>query len=93
MGFPGGGEAGSGVAFVSGEGVFTACGTFIGILNGNEIWNGIYVGEIIKDDRLARKTLAALGSGIWPDLICPPVLPGMRSYVTYPAGYKDADLF
>lgn len=86
---------GSGVAFISGGNVFTAEGKFVGKLEGNEIWNGSYVGEVIQGERLARRRMPPMGLHGLPALPGLPSLPGLtglRGTMLYPATHEDLDL-
>ncbi len=45
------------VAFISGNGLFSTNGTWLGlVLNGNEVFNsdGLFVGHLLNDDRIVR---------------------------------------
>jgi hypothetical protein len=86
---------GTGVAFVFGSNVFTAVGKFVGKLDGNEIWNSVYVGEIIAGDRIAHRCVSSPGlRGVpaSPGLPGLPGLPSLRSVLLYPATHEDLDL-
>lgn len=54
--------AGAAIAYVQKGTVFLADGTFLGRLEGNEVWNSHYVGEIFKGNRLVRKLYRPLGT-------------------------------
>jgi hypothetical protein len=49
------------IAFVDGNNVFSAVGEFVGRLDGNEVWNGGYIGEIVRDVYLLHKTQPSRG--------------------------------
>ncbi len=42
------------VAFIQSDKVYSSGGHFIGRLNGNEVWHGKYIGEIVRNDRFLR---------------------------------------
>jgi hypothetical protein len=86
---------GQGIAFISGDTVFTKTGKFLGKLEGNEVWNNSYVGEIIEDDRLVFKTmhpLELIGLPGLPSLPGLPGLPGVKGPILLPIGYADLEL-
>lgn len=85
---------GQGVAFVVGSNVFLRDSNFLGQLNGNEIWNSRYVGEIIDDERVARRTVRPLGvKGLpgLPGVPGLPGLPGLKGSRMLPLGFEDID--
>lgn len=53
--------AGAAIAYIQKGAVFLADGTLLGRLEGNEVWNSHYVGEIFKGNRLVRKLYRPLG--------------------------------
>lgn len=48
-------SSGSPIEFVKNDKVFSECGTFVGRVDNNEVWNGEYIGEIYRDDRIVFK--------------------------------------
>lgn len=85
-------SSGTPIAFISGNNVFLKSGTFLGKLQGDEVWNGNYIGEIVKDDYLARKTSTSHASRV--SLVTPaspvsPVQPVGRVGTSLPSGFED----
>jgi hypothetical protein len=83
---------GQGVAFVVNDNVFDQNGKFIGVLKGHEIWNESYIAEIVKDDRLATKSMKPLGVSSIPPLPSVsniPSIPPIKSSTIFPTGFKD----
>ena len=83
---------GSPVAFISGSNVFSRDGRFVGKLDGDEVWNGRYVGEIRSTDRFLRRRT---GKGVIrgmpgiPGTPGIPGLPGSRGGIGMPGNYED----
>jgi hypothetical protein len=83
-------SAGQGVAYLVGAKVFMHDGEFLGELRGSEIWNGSCVGEIIGEDRVARKKvppLAIMGLPGLPRTV--PDLPKVKPRMLFPPGFQD----
>ena len=83
------------IAFVSGGNVFSRSGRFLGRLEGNEVWHGTYIGEIVHEDRLLRRTGKARvrrGTPGTPGTPGIPGSPGSRGAIGLPAGYRDIEL-
>lgn len=53
--------AGNAIAFIRGREVFLPDGTLLGRLEGHEVWNSHYVGELYAGERLVRKLYRPLG--------------------------------
>lgn len=88
-------SSGTPIAFINGDKVFSESGSFIGRLDGDEIWHGEYKGEIVKGDRLLYKT--SKGSVIrgmpgTPGIPGIPGTPGSKGSIGLPGGYRDVDL-
>lgn len=85
---------GAPVAFVNGDNVFSDRGRFLGKLDGEEVWNGRYVGEIRTGDRFLRrrsgKAVIRGRPGI-PGTPGMPGRPGQRGAIGMPGGYEDVD--
>jgi hypothetical protein len=83
------------IAFVSGDNVFSRGGQFLGRFDGNEVWHGRYVGEIVERDLLLYrrgKGSVVRGTPGTPGTPGLPGLPGSRGSRGLPSGYDDLDL-
>jgi hypothetical protein len=81
------------VAFRVGANVFSPSGEFLGRLESDELWNGVYRGELLRGDRLVR-AFASRGDDRAPHPAPPrPEIPtppaGCRGAIGLPAGYRD----
>ena len=88
-------SSGTPVAFVKGDTVFSKHGHFIGRVDGNEVWHGRYIGEILRGNRFfhnTRKSSVIRGTPGVPGTPGIPGLPGMKGYIALPAGYRDVEL-
>ena len=87
---------GEAVAFLSGDFVFSHCGTFLGILKGNEIWSERYVGEIVSGNRIVRQSLPPLGRVPAPPRVDIPEWPSGPAAAIEPmmlqTGYADVQI-
>ena len=54
--------AGRPIAFIHLSEVYLPDGTYLGTLDGHEVWNTHYVGELYAGDRLVRKLYRPLGT-------------------------------
>jgi hypothetical protein len=57
-------SSGTPVAFIKDDKVFSKHGHFVGRLDGDEVWHGHYIGEILRGDRFlydTRKSSVILG--------------------------------
>jgi hypothetical protein len=87
-------SSGNPVAFVNGDSVFYGVGTFLGKLDGKEVWNGSYVGEIVGNNYLVRKSTysgANKMSPMVPMSPMTPMSPMSRAATTLPSGYEDIE--
>ena len=83
------------IAFVHGEAVFSSTGHFLGRFDGNEVWHGKYVGEVIDDDRFLRrrgKDNVNRGRGGTPGSPGVPGRPGNKGDHGLPGNYEDVEL-
>ena len=88
-------SSGTPVAFVEGDKVFSRYGHFVGRVDGNEVWHGRYIGEILRGNRFlhnTRKSSVIRGTPGVPGTPGIPGLPGMKGYIAPPAGYRDVEL-
>jgi hypothetical protein len=81
------------VAFRVGANVFSPRGEFLGRLDGDELWNRVYRGELLRGNRLVL-AFAARGderaSAPVPPLPEVPTRPaGCRGAIGLPAGFRD----
>lgn len=89
------GSSGTPVAFMQGDRVFSRYGHFIGRLDGDEVWHGRYIGEILRGDRLlhdTRKGLVIRGTPGVPGTPGIPGLPAMKAAIMLPPGFRDVEL-
>jgi hypothetical protein len=81
------------VAFRSGVDVFSPSGAFLGRLEGDELWNGVYRGELVRGDRLVRSYAARGDDRELPPPRQPVQVPtspaGGRGAIGLPAGFHD----
>jgi hypothetical protein len=87
-------STGTPIAFASGANVFSADGKFLGKIDGNEVWNGTYVGEIADHDYLFRRTSragAARMTPMSPMTPMTPMTPMSRVGRSLPSGYEDIE--
>lgn len=74
--------------------IFSRRGTFIGRLDGDEVWHGRYKGEIVRENRLLYK----LGKGSiirgTPGIPGRPGIPGIPGSIgsISVSGYRDVEL-
>jgi len=83
------------IAFISRDNVFSRQGRFVGKRDGNEVWSGHYIGEIVTDDRFLRKHgkgSVLRGLPGLPGLPGLQGLPGLRGAIGISAGYSDVKL-
>lgn len=88
-------SAGTPVAFIRDDKVFSRSGRFIGRLDGDEVWHGRYIGEIMRGDRFLRDTRKGSvirGTPGVPGTPGIPGLPGVKGAITIPPGYQDVEL-
>jgi hypothetical protein len=86
---------GTPIAFLSGENVFSRTGRFVGRLDGNEVWNGRYQGEIVSGDTfLFRRGMSSVvrGKPGTPGTPGIPGTPGSRGGRGLPGGFDDVEL-
>ena len=83
------------IAFVNGEDVFSSSGRYVGRLDGNEVWHGRYIGEVVDDDRFLRrrgKGGVDRGRGGIPGSPGVPGRPGNKGGHGLPGSYEDIEL-
>jgi hypothetical protein len=83
------------VVFVDQGNVYTKSLKFVGRLDGNEVWNTQYVGEIVKDNRFLyniRKGMKVKPTHGLPTLPKVPRLPTTTAPIAMPSGYKDVEI-
>jgi hypothetical protein len=86
---------GTPIAFVSGQNVFSRNGQFVGRLEGTEVWNGGYHGEIVSGDRLLSrrgKPSVIRGKPGIPGTPGIPGIPGSTGARGLPGGFDDVRL-
>jgi hypothetical protein len=83
------------VAFIARSKVFSRAGQFVGKLHGHEVWNGHYVGEIVRGTRILRRNDKFSASRKRPDPPGPPhavpKLPAPSGAIAMSARYSDVD--
>ena len=80
------------IAFVKEDKVFSRGGSFIGRLDGVEVWHGRYKGEIVRGDRLLYKTgkgSVVRGTPGTPGTPGIPGTPGSKGSINMPSGYRN----
>jgi len=78
------------IAFISGQNAFSRTGKWLGQLEGDELWKGEYIGEIVNGDYLlARHSKPGYSKGVpsTPGTPGIPGVPGTRGGRGLPAGY------
>lgn len=88
-------SSGRPIAFVVDDKVFSGSGSFIGRLDGNEVWHGSYKGEIVNDNRLLYKTTKGAvirGTPGTPGTPGIPGTPGSISSIALPVGYRNVSV-
>jgi hypothetical protein len=83
------------IAFIHEGYVFTRLAHFYGKLDGIEVWNGMYQGEIVGDDRLLSNLAKVHMHKPHPFLPSTPGLqgmPGWKETIPIPFGFKNVDL-
>lgn len=85
------------IAFVHGEHVFSSTGRHVGQIDGNEVWNGRYLGEIVRGDLFLRrrgtgKESVVRGRGGTPGSPGVPGRPGNRGSSGLPGNFEDVEL-
>ena len=87
---------GEAVAFVHDRLVFSSSGQFLGELDGSEIWNERYFGEIIQGNRIVRQNLRPLTRREAPKEVGIPEWPAAPSnaieQVMLSTGYSDVEI-
>ena len=86
---------GAPIAFVSENKVFSRSGSFVGRIDGTEVWHGSYKGEIYGQERFLYKTSKGSvqrGTPGIPGIPGIPGLPGHKGGIAMPAGFRDAVL-
>ena len=87
---------GNPVAWRCGADVFSKAGEFVGRLEDGELWNGGYLGELVRGDRLLRDLVGRHEERVPPRPARPrevPTLPaGCRGAIGLPCGYRDVRL-
>lgn len=89
-------SSGSPIAFIVDDKVFSTSGSFIGRLDGNEVWHGSYKGEIVNGNRFLYKTTKGAvirGTPGTPGTPGIPGIPGSISPITLSMGYRDVALY
>jgi len=82
------------IAFVNGDKVFSKNGSFIGRLDGNEVWHGSYKGEIVNDDGFVfnrSKGSVVKGTPGTPGTPGVPGRPGSKGSIGLASKYRDVD--
>jgi hypothetical protein len=86
---------GRAIAFSVEKNVFTRRGRFLGALDGEDVWNGRYIGSIVDGDQILYRLNYQSGT---KDAPIPPGSPGISSIPSDRAGrgirsgYKDLDI-
>lgn len=83
------------VAFIDRDNVYTKSLKYIGRLDGTEVWNTQYIGEIVNDNRLLysiKKGMKIKPTHGLPALPKVPPLPTTTARIAMPSGYKDVEL-
>lgn len=87
---------GEAVAFIDQSLVFSSSGQFLGELDGTEIWNERYLGEVIQGNRIVRKNLRPLMRREAPKEVAIPEWPSTSSASIEPimlsTGYSDVEI-
>jgi hypothetical protein len=84
------------IAFVSGQCVYSKRKRYVGILQGNIVWHGSYLGEIIYGERFLYDTSKSSLRGPRPPSSRPsvpsPQSPSTKGEISLPSGFRDVKL-